>query len=417
MTAQSAFFAHDTELRQALAEAQGADLDPHLATTLLSRVIWARLCEPGDQVAGCLIAALGPELGFDLVAQGATAKTVLEAVTAHGNSNDGFALLTAARLNAAFQRWRLRLDRAKTLEDLRSAAALGFDLTTPDHTNWPSSLSELEYAAPCLLWIKGDISACTAGGLAVVGARACTNYGREVTGELVESVARKGTVILSGAAYGVDAAAHRAALYAQSPTVAVLAGGLDRPYPAGHDDLLMRISHHGAVCSEVPPGTAPTRWRFLQRNRLIAALSQATLVTEAGTRSGSLNTAAHAAELGRPLAAVPGPVTSEASAGCHKLIREYNAELISTASELHEFLGISDTAASAFADSSARQLSVHRRILDALPLAGSRSAVDAAQLSGVALHEVRQFLAELELLGFVERDAAEGESWRLLKRG
>ena len=130
--------------------------------------------------------------------------------------------------------------------------------------------------------------------------------------------------------------AHRAALASDGTTIAFLAGGIDRFYPLGHESLLTRIAQTGAVVSELPCGAAPTKWRFLQRNRLIAAASQATVVLEAGIRSGSLNTAGHAAALGRPLGAVPGPVTSPASAGCHRLLREFDAVCVVDADQMAE---------------------------------------------------------------------------------
>ena len=146
--------------------------------------------------------------------------------------------------------------------------------------------------------------------------------------------------IVSGAAYGIDGASHRAAMEAGGTTVAWLAGGVDRPYPAGHRDLIDRIVEHGgAVASEVPPGATPTRWRFLGRNRLIAAASAATIVVEAGYRSGALTTATTAVMLGRALGAVPGRVDSPASAGCHHLIREHNAQIVTSAEDVYELLG------------------------------------------------------------------------------
>src|SRR5690606_28778409 len=156
-----------------------------------------------------------------------------------------------------------------------------------------------------------------------------------------------------------------------------LAGGADRPYPAAHDRLLARVEAQGAVCSELVPGAAPTRWRFLQRNRLIAALAQAVLVTEAGVRSGTLNTAGHGAELGRPIGAVPGSITSATSAGCHRLIREYGASLITSTSDLLDLLGVAET--SLLEATSERQPSRHVRLLDALPLTGGRTAQEAAK--------------------------------------
>ncbi|MDF2576486.1 MAG: dprA, partial [Agromyces sp.] len=161
--------------------------------------------------------------------------------------------------------------------------------------------------------------------IALVGARAATGYGEHVTMEASAGLVDRGFAIVSGGAYGIDGMAHRAALASRGVTVAFLAGGVDRFYPLGHEALLARIADTGAVVSELPCGSAPTKWRFLQRNRLIAAAADATVVLEAGMRSGSLNTAGHAAALGRPLGAVPGPVTSPASAGCHRLLREFDA--------------------------------------------------------------------------------------------
>lgn len=153
---------------------------------------------------------------------------------------------------------------------------------------------------------------------------------------LTKGLTDHGWTIVSGAAYGIDGMAHRAALACDGNTVAVLAGGVDRFYPTGHDELLGRIAEAGVIVSELPVGSAPTKWRFLQRNRIIAAIAQKTFMVEAGHRSGSLNTAGHALAIGRPVGAVPGPVTSVASAGRHRLIREHGATLITTAEEVNE---------------------------------------------------------------------------------
>src|SRR5690606_31319799 len=191
---------------------------------------------------------------------------------------------------------------------------------------------------PIALWVRGNVS--TVGSLpqsiSLVGARAATGYGEHVAMDASASLVDRGYTIVSGAAYGIDGMAHRAALASGGQTLAFLAGGVDRFYPSGHDALLTRIVEKGAVVSELPCGSQPTKWRFLQRNRLIAAASRATVVVEAGWRSGSLNTAGHAAALGRPLGAVPGPVTSAASAGCHRLIREFTAVCVTDAGEMAE---------------------------------------------------------------------------------
>nr|WP_245189856.1 DNA-processing protein DprA [Leucobacter exalbidus] len=220
--------------------------------------------------------------------------------------------------------------------------------------------------------------------------------------------------------YGIDAVAHRTALAAGGGTIAVVAGGVDRPYPSGHVELLQSIARRGLVCSEMVPGSAPTRWRFLQRNRSISALARATLITEAGVRSGSLNTAGHAAELSRALGAVPGPVTSPASAGCHRLIRDYGATLVTNATEAQELMGIGvDVALFDLAPGGDRPPPLHRRILDALPLRGARSLDEVSRGAGVERQEARGALAELELLGHVSQQESAGEAqpmWRLTAR-
>jgi DNA processing protein len=207
----------------------------------------------------------------------------------------------------------------------------------------------------------------------------------------------RGYAIVSGAAYGIDGMAHRAALASSGQTVAFLAGGVDRFYPSGHDALLARIAERGAVVSELPCGSPPTKWRFLQRNRLIAAASLATIVLEAGWRSGSLNTAGHAATLGRPIGAVPGPVTSAASAGCHRLIREFDATLVTTAVEMAELVR-ADPAAAPFEVQ--RGASASRvRLKDALSARTQRTVEDLAARAGMSVAEVQSELGELEIEG------------------
>lgn len=392
------------------------------ADALLARVIWSRLTEPGDAVAGEVIASLGALPALDLLAAGTGARAFDQALRAAGATTSKH---TTKQLGTAIKRWLLRLDRTATVQDLKSASDSGMTALTPSSQHWPIGLESLGVHAPHMLWVRGAPRVLASASLAVVGARACTGYGSHVTAEFTNEACTAGFTIISGAAYGVDAVAHRTALAGEAPTIAVLAGGSDRPYPASHDQLIGRITAQGAVCSELVPGSAPTRWRFLQRNRLIAALSQAVLVTEAGVRSGTLNTAGHGSELGRPLGAVPGPVTSAASAGCHRLIREYGASLIANGADLLELLGVTEEQAlfefSPGDESNvpSRPPSMHLRLLDALPLRGGRSLTEAAGLAGVSTQEASGALAELELLGYVAKGdtRAAGEAlWVLLRR-
>lgn len=394
--------------------------DQSSADLLLARVVWARITEPGDAVAGAVVNQLGALAALELVAAGVTGRR-FEGTLRDSGSDDP---PSHRRLAAALDRWRPRLDRAATVADLTTAVSVGMTLLTPESPGWPSGLSDLDEHAPHVLWVRGKFEFLRTASLAVVGARACTGYGSHVTAELTSEACTAGFTVVSGAAYGVDAVAHRTALALEAPTVAVLAGGVDRAYPAAHAQLLARISEHGAVCSEMIPGSAPTRWRFLQRNRLIAALSQAVLVTEAGVRSGTLNTAGHGAELGRAIGAVPGAITSVTSAGCHRLIRDYGAALITNRMDLLELLGVSDTILDVQGEesemsNSSRQPSLHVRLLDALPLTGGKTLEEVARIAGVSLAEAREALTELELLRFVAQKTSVGEGpplWVMLRR-
>jgi len=176
--------------------------------------------------------------------------------------------------------------------------------------------------------------------VALVGSRSCTAYGRHVAAEIAQDLARAGVLVVSGGAYGIDGAAHRGALAARGATLVVLAGGADRAYPAGHAEMFEEVvAGGGGLASESPPGALPVRSRFLQRNRLIAAMARATVVVEAAWRSGALSTANHAARLLRPVGAVPGPVTSAASAGCHRLLRVGVGVCVTDADEVLELVG------------------------------------------------------------------------------
>jgi DNA processing protein len=353
-----------------------------------ARARWSAIAEPGDADAGRLIDALGPR----------EALAWLEAETSSG--------LADATLADAVDRWRPRVRQVDTPLHLRQAARFGARLVVPGDPEWPPGLDDLGVHAPTALWVRGDagLLARLDRSIAIVGARAATGYGEHVTVEVASGLVDRGFVIVSGAAFGIDGVAHRAALASGGDTVAFLAGGVDRFYPSAHETLLTRIVERGAVVSEVPCGTAPTKWRFLQRNRLIAAASRATVVVEAGWRSGSLNTAGHAAQLGRPLGAVPGPVTSSASAGCHRLIREYDAVCVTTSQEMAELVDPAAAVRPHTGDPSPERT----RVLDALTRTG-RDVERIGSICGMSLDAVRAELGMLELDGL----AVNGPSgWR-----
>jgi DNA processing protein len=236
------------------------------------------------------------------------------------------------------------LQRAERL--LGSASAAGHRWVCPGEPEWPAGLDDLDEigclqrrgGAPLGVWLRGpaQLSAATARSVAVVGSRASTTYGSQVTGDLSAESAGRGIAVVSGAAYGIDSAAHRGAIASKGTTIAVLACGVDVAYPRGHESLLARIGDEGLIVSELPAGATPTRLRFLSRNRLIAALTTGTVVVEAALRSGALNTANWAGELGRVVMGVPGPVTSVTSQGVHRLIRDGGAQLVTSGADIAE---------------------------------------------------------------------------------
>ena len=266
---------------------------------------------------------------------------------------------------------------------------------------------------PIALWTRGEDAALTAlsDSIALVGARAATGYGEHVTMESSAGLVDRGFAIVSGAAYGIDGMAHRAALASHGHTIAFLAGGVDRFYPSGHDALLTRIVAEGCVVSELPCGSPPTKWRFLQRNRLIAAASLATVVLEAGSRPGSLNTAHHAADLGRPLGAVPGPVTSPASAGCHRLLRESPAVCVTGPDEMAELARPGSARGSAPGRGNPDPTTT--RLLDALTSRSGRGLEEVAKRSGLSISSAASALARLELDGLVVETE---RGWRRVSR-
>ena len=300
-------------------------------------------------------------------------------------------------LDDSLECWKRRLAIVNVDKAIETISNLNGTLLSAESPLWPTGLLDLGDSAPAVLWVLGKSNTLqNQKTLSIVGSRIASNYGMEVTKDLVKTALARDFVIVSGGALGIDASAHKNASFFGGKTIAIMAGGLDRLYPAKNLDLFQEIQQSGVVISEMPPGTAPARWRFLQRNRLIAAIGQATVVVEAGFRSGSINTAGHANELDRPVGAIPGPINSTRSEGCHRLIKERRAELISTPSDLEELLGIrSKEVANDF------QLSgLQTRAIDSF---GSfeQGAERVAQVSGMTLNEATFTLDSLSRLGLV----------------
>ena len=326
----------------------------------------------------------------------------------------------------------LRLTEARheidsAARDLAVLERLGGRLVTAADTEWPllaftafAGVDTKERPAahpPLALWVTGParLDEVAERAAAIVGTRAATAYGEHVAAELAAGLAERDVAVVSGGAYGVDGAAHRAALAADGLTVAMLAGGIDVSYPSGHAALFHRIGEQGLIVTEYPPGLRPQRHRFLTRNRLVAALSGATVVVEAGARSGAANTAAWARALGRGICAVPGPVTSSASVGCHVLLRA-GAMVVTRADEVLELVG----RAGELAADAERPTSVldgladnELRVYDALPSRGARTVDEIAVASGLPPTEILGPLSMLEIGGLV---VSQGGRWKLTHR-
>jgi DNA processing protein len=368
---------------------------------LLARVAWSRLAEPGDPRASRLVAAVGAVEALRAVRERGPVST---------ESPD-----ERAGAGAWLGRYVPRLADLDPVRDIASARRMGGRVITPDDEEWPDGLSDLD-VPPLCLWARGPavVGALRDRSVALVGARAATTYGEHVARDLGYGLAERGFAVVSGLAYGIDAASHRGALAADGTCVAVVAGGLDRTYPRGNEALMRRLTAVGAVVSEVPPGSAPSRSRFLQRNRLIAAMATGTVVVEAAWRSGSLSTARTAGDLGRPVGAVPGPTTSMTSAGCHALVRSGAAVLVTDAAEVADLVGRLGADTAAARPSMTGPLDdldpLARQVRDALPVRSGRSVAQLCRTAGLDERAVRSALGRLELRDLAERD---GSGWRL----
>lgn len=360
----------------------------------------AHCIEPGDALAGALVAADGPLRAVDRIRTGTTGLR-------HGPG-------LAARLAGH--------DPARAEE--RAAAAQARIVVRGD-PEWPTQLDDLGPQAPLALWVvgAGSLRLLALRSVSMVGARACTAYGQEIAHGWSAHLAERGWTVISGAAVGIDGAAHRGALAAAGTTIAVLAGGVDVPYPRAHDALLARIADEGLVVSESPPGEQVRRQRFLSRNRVIAGLGRATVVVEAAVRSGTTATARAAVAMNRVVLAVPGPVESPASAGCHRLVRDGLALL---AGEVDDVLAALDLGAlsepparrppRADAPPAARSregLGAREVVvLDALPGRGAIPLEALVRAAGLAPTDVLAAVSRLMLRGLVEED---DRGWRLAR--
>ena len=342
----------------------------------------------------------------------------------HQMSRDKFCKALATRR----LRWNRRMERTLNTE-AHMAATCGAWLVTPADPLWPRQLNDLGPARPYGLWCRGDsrhlLDVASAPSVALVGSRDPSIYGTEATTHLAAELSRRGYTVISGGAMGIDIAAHRAALTQQGsdlPTIAFMAGGLDRLYPAQNSDALNMIVDRGLIMSEVSVGNTPTRWRFLERNRLIAALARHTIVVEARWRSGALNTARHAMEIGRTLWAVPGQINSPNSVGTNRLLRDGLAQTLTEAADILEYdaaagfeLGTEhESEWDQVASSSALDELTERqgRVWDDLSPRSYRGVDEIAAALGLSARDVMADLFHLGRCGLAE---SSGTSWRKVR--
>ncbi len=365
----------------------------------LARITLGRLAEPGDRALSHLVTELG-------------ATAVLEGLRSEALKHD------------RAPRWRIRLEAARPEEDLATMSRLGSRFVCPGDSEWPECLDAFaggvelnaQGGVPLGLWVRGplDLAAATTRSVAIVGSRAATSYGEYVAAEFAAGLSSQGFSVVSGAAYGIDGAAHRGCLAVGGRTVAVLANGLDLDYPSGHRALLQRIAGEGAVVSELPPGIRPSKTRFLARNRIIAGLAAGSVVVEAALRSGAANTVSWTEQLGRPALAVPGPVTSPASAGVHQLIRQHKALFAAEVADVIEALSPAGMGLVAHRSGEVRATDrlpeAATLVLESLPVVRPAGVAAIATSAGLSVEETLAQLGSLLLGGFAERS---GSGWRL----
>jgi DNA processing protein len=372
-----------------------------------ARVALTWLAEPGNRAVWALVQEDGAVAALQRLLNGDVEDRSLRAA----------ALAKAANLNP------------RRLADLtmRRAERLGARIVVPSDDEWPQRVDALatltlddartrvnaDVRPPLCFWVRGSwpLGEALARSVGVVGARAASSYGIHVTTEISYGLASHDWTVVSGGAFGIDAAAHRAASAAGGRTVAVLACGVDRPYPVGNTAMFEQIAESGLLISEWPPGTAPLRHRFLIRNRVIAAATAGTVLVEAAARSGAIQTMGRVLALGRPAMVVPGPVTSATSVGCHALLRERpDATLVTEVSHVLEAVG----RIGEYQSDPARGPE-HRRdgldeesalVLEAVPPRGTATPEELAVKAGLALRTVLRRLSLLELSGLVERREA-----------
>lgn len=395
-----------SDIQDICAKVQMSDSDED-PVDYFAALSWSVICEPGDAFAGQLISTFGAARALALEIARTSASEYVSLFSAAGS--DWLEMQKFGRfektLSDARERWLPRLSTAKVKNVVDIMQCMNGWFLTQSANQWPAELNDLGLHAPRGLWGIGKPPSAARRSISVVGSRGSSSYGEFATFELLGPLIEKGIGVVSGGAYGIDSHAHRATAALDGFTAAVMAGGLDRLYPSGNRELFKAIAQHGSLVSEMPPGAEPTKWRFLQRNRLIAALGSATLVVEATARSGAVSTANRSVDLGRPLGAVPGLINSPGSDGCHQLIRDQKAQLITCSGDILELLGENSSTASS------EELglgALETRVLDVI----GHTTADTERIrveGGLTSAEAELGIAGLSLMGLVEQDAM---GWR-----
>ncbi|GAA1014598.1 DNA protecting protein DprA [Acrocarpospora pleiomorpha] len=383
-------------------------IDPVGDADRLARAEITRIAEPGDPVMGRLIEEYGAVGALAQVRRGVLEPEFIQAELELANAER-----RRPNLGQLVTGWAGRAVgcAGRAADDLAAGRLL-----VPGDPGWPSQLNDLGRLRPYGLWLDGeeDLRFACLRSVSIVGARAATAYGTHAAAELSAGLSDRSWSVISGGAYGIDGAAHRGALAGVAPTVVVLACGTDVCYPSAHADLFRAVRERGLVISESPPGVQPTRLRFLVRNRVIAALSRGTVIVQAALRSGALNTASHATALNRQLMAVPGPITSDVSAGCHALIREARATCVTSVPEIIELVGsIGDDLAPTLRGPSYPRDSLNeesKRVLDAVPARTPAGPATIASAAALPLTTTLSCLGGLESAGYILRTP---DGWRL----
>jgi DNA processing protein len=403
--------AHDLKLSEAeiaklCSKVRFGDSDES-AIDYFAALTWAVICEPGDAFAGQLISTLGAGRALALELARTEAKAYESLFTEAGS--DWLEMKKFGQLERtladARERWWPRLSTSRVTSAIEATERLNGWFITENSDYWPQSLNDLADHAPRGIWGVGTMPTQLPQAISIVGSRIATNYGESATGELLGPMVSRGYAVVSGGAHGIDAHAHRSTLALDGLTVAIMAGGLDRLYPSGNRELFTNVAAHGLLLSEMPPGAEPTKWRFLQRNRLIAALGDATVVIEASARSGAVSTANRAIDLGRPLGAVPGPINSPSSDGCHQLIRELKAQLITCSEDILELLGEGGVTSAVGLQGLG---ALETRVLDVIGTANADMAKVCTE-GGLTRSEAEIGIAGLSLMGLIEQDSL---GWR-----